>query len=107
MSDEVVTSLLHDNGSKILLLVLDGLGGLPDPDTGRTELETASTPAGESSRGNGTAKDDIASKRSSHPADPPSPRGPASSRAIVGSRETAAFTIPRLVWSSGTVVVAS
>ena len=44
MSDTVVTSLLHDNGSKILLLVLDGLGGLPDPQTGRTELETARTP---------------------------------------------------------------
>jgi len=41
---ELVTSLLHDNGSKILLLVLDGLGGLPDPATGRTELETARTP---------------------------------------------------------------
>ena len=26
------------------LLVFDGLGGLPDPATGRTELETARTP---------------------------------------------------------------
>jgi len=32
------------NGSKILLLVMDGLGGLPHPQTGRTELETARTP---------------------------------------------------------------
>ena len=30
--------------SKIVMLVIDGLGGLPDPRTGRTELETAATP---------------------------------------------------------------
>lgn len=30
--------------TKILLLVIDGLGGLPHPKTGRTELETAKTP---------------------------------------------------------------
>lgn len=30
--------------SKILWLVLDGLGGLPHPNTGRSELETAHTP---------------------------------------------------------------
>lgn len=31
-------------GGRIVLLVLDGLGGLPHPETGRTELETAATP---------------------------------------------------------------
>ncbi|NIP61047.1 MAG: 2,3-bisphosphoglycerate-independent phosphoglycerate mutase [Gemmatimonadetes bacterium] len=31
-------------GGRILLVVVDGLGGLPRPGTGRTELETARTP---------------------------------------------------------------
>jgi 2,3-bisphosphoglycerate-independent phosphoglycerate mutase len=39
---------LHDcyvsTSSKIVLLVVDGLGGLAHPDTGKSELETASTP---------------------------------------------------------------
>ena len=39
---------LHDcyvsTSSKIVLLVVDGLGGLPHPDTGRSELETANIP---------------------------------------------------------------
>jgi len=30
--------------TKIVLLVMDGLGGLPDPQTGRTEMETARIP---------------------------------------------------------------
>ncbi len=32
------------SSSKIVMLVIDGLGGLPDPQTGKTELETAFTP---------------------------------------------------------------
>lgn len=40
--------LLHDcyvsTNSKIVLLVVDGLGGLPHPDTGKSELETANLP---------------------------------------------------------------
>ena len=43
-------SLPHDlaihgeGGGTIIMLVMDGLGGLPHPDTGSTELESASTP---------------------------------------------------------------
>jgi 2,3-bisphosphoglycerate-independent phosphoglycerate mutase len=36
--------LVQDEGGRIVLLVLDGLGGLPHPETGRTELEAAPTP---------------------------------------------------------------
>ena len=43
-------SLPHDlaihgaGGGSIIMLVMDGLGGLPHPDTGLTELESAATP---------------------------------------------------------------
>ncbi len=40
LPDDVVEA----DGGTIVLLVLDGLGGLPHPETGRTELETARTP---------------------------------------------------------------
>ena len=36
--------LVEHGESRIVLLVLDGLGGLPAPETGRTELESAYTP---------------------------------------------------------------
>lgn len=44
-SSEIASELdFEDNGSKIILLVIDGVGGLPLPETGLTELETARTP---------------------------------------------------------------
>ncbi|MGQ9475938.1 MAG: 2,3-bisphosphoglycerate-independent phosphoglycerate mutase [Actinomycetota bacterium] len=39
-----LSSLKTASGSRMVLLVLDGLGGLPHPETGLTELETARTP---------------------------------------------------------------
>jgi 2,3-bisphosphoglycerate-independent phosphoglycerate mutase len=41
---DLVRSLAVDNTTKIVLLSLDGLGGLPRPETGRSELETARLP---------------------------------------------------------------
>ena len=41
---DLVSQLSISASSRMVLLVLDGLGGLPHPDTGLTELETASTP---------------------------------------------------------------
>ncbi|MGH7507799.1 MAG: 2,3-bisphosphoglycerate-independent phosphoglycerate mutase, partial [Longimicrobiales bacterium] len=40
LPDDVVDG----TGGRIVLLVMDGLGGLPEPATGRTELEAAATP---------------------------------------------------------------
>src|SRR5206468_8128112 len=41
---ELIQELREPGGTKIVLLVADGLGGLPLEPGGRTELETASTP---------------------------------------------------------------
>jgi 2,3-bisphosphoglycerate-independent phosphoglycerate mutase len=40
----VPDDLVERSGGRIVLVVLDGLGGLPSEDTGLTELETAATP---------------------------------------------------------------
>jgi 2,3-bisphosphoglycerate-independent phosphoglycerate mutase len=41
---ELIQSISRTSPEKIVMLVLDGLGGLPDPRTGKTELETARIP---------------------------------------------------------------
>ena len=43
MDLDLVRQLAVPNDTKILLAVVDGLGGLPHPDTGRSELEAAGT----------------------------------------------------------------
>lgn len=40
LPDDVV----EDAETRIVFVIMDGVGGLPDPETGRTELETAETP---------------------------------------------------------------
>ncbi len=56
MEQEQIQELAQETPSKIVFLVIDGLGGLPHPETGLTELESARTPhldrlAGEGIRG--------------------------------------------------------
>ena len=41
---DLIKTLSLSTPGKIVMLVIDGLGGLPDPETGKTELETAATP---------------------------------------------------------------
>ncbi|MGA2284721.1 MAG: 2,3-bisphosphoglycerate-independent phosphoglycerate mutase [Dehalococcoidia bacterium] len=43
MDLDLIRELVVKNDTKILLLVIDGLGGLPRPETGRSELEEANT----------------------------------------------------------------
>jgi 2,3-bisphosphoglycerate-independent phosphoglycerate mutase len=43
-TQDLVKPIARATSSKIVLMVLDGLGGLPDPKTGKTELETSRTP---------------------------------------------------------------
>ncbi len=44
ISLEKIGEVAIPSPSKIVFLVIDGLGGLPHPETGKTELETAQTP---------------------------------------------------------------
>lgn len=44
MELDLVRELAQEADTKIVLFVMDGLGGLPHPETGRTELEAAWTP---------------------------------------------------------------
>jgi 2,3-bisphosphoglycerate-independent phosphoglycerate mutase len=41
---ELIKTIARSSPTRIVLVVLDGLGGLPNPETGNTELETAVTP---------------------------------------------------------------
>jgi 2,3-bisphosphoglycerate-independent phosphoglycerate mutase len=41
---DLLKTISQPSQQKIILLVMDGLGGLPHPDTGKTELETAKKP---------------------------------------------------------------
>lgn len=41
---KLMKELAKSSGGKIVLLVMDGLGDLPDPDTGKTSLQLANTP---------------------------------------------------------------
>ena len=43
MDLDLIRELVVKSDTKIVLLVIDGLGGLPSPDTGRSELEAADT----------------------------------------------------------------
>jgi 2,3-bisphosphoglycerate-independent phosphoglycerate mutase len=44
MDERLLRQIVIPGTTKIVLLVMDGLGGLPHPDTGRSELETARIP---------------------------------------------------------------
>lgn len=44
MSERLPDSIAQRAETRIVFVVMDGVGGLPHPDTGKTELETAHTP---------------------------------------------------------------
>ena len=44
MKHEILKELINTNQSKIIYIIMDGLGGLPKQKGGKTELETAKTP---------------------------------------------------------------
>ncbi len=56
---ELIRELAEKNGSKIVMLVADGLGGLPMEPGGKTELETAATPNLDRLAGRGTSGSSI------------------------------------------------
>jgi 2,3-bisphosphoglycerate-independent phosphoglycerate mutase len=41
---EVWENLIEEQGGSIIYLIMDGVGGLSNPETGKTELQTANTP---------------------------------------------------------------
>lgn len=41
---DLIRAISRSSASKIVMLVIDGLGGIQDPETGKTELESARTP---------------------------------------------------------------
>jgi len=41
---ELIKEIARESPTKIVMMVIDGLGGLPQPDSGKTELEAACTP---------------------------------------------------------------
>jgi 2,3-bisphosphoglycerate-independent phosphoglycerate mutase len=41
---ELIKDISRTSPAKIAMLIIDGLGGLPHPETGKSELETANTP---------------------------------------------------------------
>lgn len=44
MNQEILKPLIYKNKTKIIYIIMDGLGGLPREHCGNTELETAKTP---------------------------------------------------------------
>ena len=48
ITQEFLHKLVVQNDTKIVLMVFDGLGGLPDAKTGKTELESAARPQNDS-----------------------------------------------------------
>ena len=51
---DLIRTLRRNEGGKIVLLVMDGLGGMPIEPGGQTELEAASTPVLDRLAGEGT-----------------------------------------------------
>lgn len=54
MNQDILQSLIIKNKSKIVYVIMDGLGGLPRERGGKTELETAQTPNMDAWAGEGT-----------------------------------------------------